>query len=211
MSKPSRPYVRDVQFRGVVEGITYLDDQSNPQCHFFGGVPFGLPPVGLFRFQKPRSLPTCYRYGTKSNPGKFTAGCGLCPQVVRKNADEESWDEDCLQCNIWVPIEQPPEGVRQPKRHGPARFSERLANAVHRSSARLPAQPLRVPVLAGAAPGVSRLWRQPGFLGPEARSPVDVGEHQLLRRQPFQHHPLRLLGWSALGLPPARLRPQCAR
>ncbi|KAF3048508.1 hypothetical protein E8E11_003815 [Didymella keratinophila] len=45
MSKPSRPYIRDLQFRGVVEGLTYFGERSEPQCHFFGGVPFGLPPV----------------------------------------------------------------------------------------------------------------------------------------------------------------------
>ncbi|KAJ4989489.1 carboxylesterase [Stagonosporopsis vannaccii] len=110
MSKPSRPYLRDLQFRGVVEGLTYLDDRSNPLCHFFGGIPFGLPPVGPFRFQKPRSLPTCYRYGTKSNPGRFTGSCGQCPQVTRHGFDEKLWEEDCLQSNIWVPIGEPPKG-----------------------------------------------------------------------------------------------------
>ncbi|KAF2628664.1 paraben-hydrolyzing esterase precursor [Macroventuria anomochaeta] len=110
MSKPSRPYLRDLQFRGVVEGLTYLDDKSKPLCHFFGGVPFGLPPVGPFRFQKPRSLPTCYRYGTKSNPGRFTGSCGLCPQITRQGLDDHLWEEDCLQSNIWVPIGEPPKG-----------------------------------------------------------------------------------------------------
>lgn len=110
MSKPSRPYLRDLQFRGVVEGLTYLDNESQPVCHFFGGVPFGLPPLGPFRFQKPRSLPTCYRYGTKSNPGRFTGGCGLCPQVTRQGVDDHLWEEDCLQSNIWVPSGEPPKG-----------------------------------------------------------------------------------------------------
>jgi carboxylesterase type B len=110
MPKLSRPYVRDLQFRGTVEGLTYLDEKSNPQCHFFGGVPFGLPPVGPFRFAKPRSLPTCYRYGTKSNPGRFTGSCGLCPQATRQGLEDHLWEEDCLQSNIWVPIGEPPEG-----------------------------------------------------------------------------------------------------
>ncbi|KAJ4381882.1 hypothetical protein N0V86_003250 [Didymella sp. IMI 355093] len=110
MSKPSQPYLRDLQFRGVVEGLTYLDEKSNSSCHFFGGVPFGLPPVGPFRFQKPRSLPTCYRYGTRSNPGRFTGSCGLCPQATRQGLDEQLWEEDCLQSNIWVPTGEPPAG-----------------------------------------------------------------------------------------------------
>jgi hypothetical protein len=110
MPKPSEPYLRDLQFRGVIEGLTYLDKSSLPQCHFFGGIPFGLPPVGPFRFQRPRSLPTCYRYGTRSNPGRFTGACSLCPQHGRRGLDDELWDEDCLQSNIWVPIGEPPAG-----------------------------------------------------------------------------------------------------
>ena len=111
MSKPSAPYLRDLQFRGIVEGLTYLDSTSQqPQCHFFGGIPFGLPPVGPFRFQRPRSLPTCYRYGTKANPGRFTGKCSLCPQAGRKENDDRLWDEDCLQSNIWIPVGEPPEG-----------------------------------------------------------------------------------------------------
>ncbi|KAF3008465.1 hypothetical protein E8E13_004283 [Curvularia kusanoi] len=109
MAKPSRPYVRDLQFRGVVEGLTYLDEKSEPLCHFFGGVPYGLPPVGPFRFAKPRSLPTCYRYGTKSNPGRFTGSCGLCPQSTRQGP-ASNLEEDCLQSNVWVPTGEPPEG-----------------------------------------------------------------------------------------------------
>jgi carboxylesterase type B len=111
MSRPSQPYAIDLQFRGHVEGLTYLDEASNPLCHFFGGVPYALPPLGPFRFQKPRTLPTCYRYGTKRNPARFTGGCGVCPQAGFGDAlDESSWDEDCLQSNVWVPVEEPPSG-----------------------------------------------------------------------------------------------------
>jgi carboxylesterase type B len=109
MSKPSQPHGADLQFRGHVEGLTYLDEASNPLCHFFGGVPYALPPVGPFRFQKPRTLPTCYRYGTKRNPARFTGGCGVCPQPGAGNAlDESAWDEDCLQSNVWVPVGEAP-------------------------------------------------------------------------------------------------------
>lgn len=110
MTKPSRPYHRDLQFRGFVEGLTYLDASAQPLCHFFGGIPYALPPIGPFRFQKPRSLPPCYRYGTKANPGRFSGGCGLCPQGSMKGLDESAWDEDCLQSNVWVPIGDPPAG-----------------------------------------------------------------------------------------------------
>lgn len=114
MSKPSKPYQRDLQFRGFVEGLTYVDSDSQAQCHYFGGVPYALPPVGPFRFQKPRSLPPCYRYGTKANPGRYTGGCGLCPQPGSSTEvlNEPAWDEDCLQTNIWIPAGQSPaEGM----------------------------------------------------------------------------------------------------
>lgn len=37
----------------------------------------------------------------------FTGGCGVCPQP---GVDEKEWDEDCLQCNVWVPVGEAPEG-----------------------------------------------------------------------------------------------------
>ncbi|KAJ4371427.1 hypothetical protein N0V83_004644 [Neocucurbitaria cava] len=110
MLRPSQSYHRDLQFRGFVEGLTCIDESSQPLCHYFGGVPYALPPIGPFRFQKPRSLPPCYRYGTKANPGRFSGGCGLCPQGTREGIDDAAWDEDCLQSNIWVPIGEPPTG-----------------------------------------------------------------------------------------------------
>lgn len=106
-SKPSQPYSLDLQFRGHIQGLTYLDQNSQPLCYYFGGVPYALPPLGPFRFQKPRQLPPCYRYGTKRNPAVFTGGCGVCPQP---GVDEKEWDEDCLQCNVWVPVGEAPEG-----------------------------------------------------------------------------------------------------
>ncbi|KAH7082985.1 Alpha/Beta hydrolase protein [Paraphoma chrysanthemicola] len=107
---PSQPFLLDLQFRGHIEGLTYLSPSSKPLCHFFGGVPFALPPVGPFRFQKPRPLPTCYRYGTKVNPARFTGGTGLCPQQTRTDVDADAWDEDCLQSNVWVPVGEAPIG-----------------------------------------------------------------------------------------------------
>ncbi|KAH9859546.1 hypothetical protein IAQ61_011327 [Plenodomus lingam] len=112
MTTSSKPFIHDVQFRGIVEGLTYVNSQSEPLCHFFGGVPYALPPVGPFRFQKPRSLPPCYRYGTKANPGRFTGGCGICPQPGDRDSDGKlkvaMWDEDCLQSSIWIPCGDPP-------------------------------------------------------------------------------------------------------
>jgi carboxylesterase type B len=110
MGKPSRPYCVDLQFCGHIEGLTYLDENLEPLCHLFGGVPYALPPL---RFQKPKPLPTCYQYGTKVNPAQFTGGCGLCPQPgFGEKFDASGWDEDCLQSNVWVPVgPPPPEGI----------------------------------------------------------------------------------------------------
>ncbi|KAF2830825.1 paraben-hydrolyzing esterase precursor [Ophiobolus disseminans] len=112
MTKSSQPHPVDLQFRGYVEGLTYLGQDSRPLCHFFGGVPYALPPLGPFRFQKPRSLPTCYRYGTRANPARFTGGCGICPQPgPSEKKGGSKWDEDCTQSNVWVPMGiPPPEG-----------------------------------------------------------------------------------------------------
>ncbi|KAI9715523.1 MAG: hypothetical protein M1828_000830 [Chrysothrix sp. TS-e1954] len=102
----------DLTFRGFVRGLTYLDQQdSHPLCRYFGGIPYALPPVGPYRWRKPRPLPACYRYGTRSNPGNFTGGAALCPQVGidGKPAGQGYWDEDCLQLNMWIPVGQAPD------------------------------------------------------------------------------------------------------
>ncbi|KAF2706156.1 paraben-hydrolyzing esterase precursor [Pleomassaria siparia CBS 279.74] len=110
MEKPSQPYIRDLDFRGIVEGLTYIDKKAQPLCHYFGGIPYALPPVGPFRWQKPRPLPPCYRYGTHANPGVFTGACGVCPQSQwwTQPNDGSLFDENCLQVNIWIPAGDSP-------------------------------------------------------------------------------------------------------
>ncbi|KAI2486655.1 PnbA Carboxylesterase type B [Pyrenophora tritici-repentis] len=110
MEKPFIPYRINLSFRGFAEGLTYLSSDSQPLCHYFGGVPYALPPVGPLRFQKPQPLPPCHRYGSKAHPGRYTRGCGFCPQPgsSAETLDQGSWDEDCLQSNIWVPAGDAP-------------------------------------------------------------------------------------------------------
>jgi hypothetical protein len=109
MKVQTKPYLRDLQFRGFVEGLTYLSPTSHPLCHYIGGIPYALPPVGPFRWRKPRSLPPCYRYGTRAHPGRYTGKCSLCPQPgFDGGVNDAEWDEDCLQCNIWIPAGDPP-------------------------------------------------------------------------------------------------------
>ncbi|KAF2757754.1 paraben-hydrolyzing esterase precursor [Pseudovirgaria hyperparasitica] len=115
----SKPYVLDLQYRGFIEGVTLTSDiDSTELCHFFGGIPdshstqYGLPPIGPFRWRRPRPLPPCYRYGTRANPGKFTGGTATCPQprAAKSELALEVRDEDCLQLNVWLPVGEPPEG-----------------------------------------------------------------------------------------------------
>lgn len=119
---PSKPYTLNLSFRGHAQGLTHHDPSTgHPQCHYFGGIPYALP---ARRFQRPQPLPPCYRYGTEANPGVFDAACGLCPQppvVPGKEAQGE--DENCLQCNVWVPAGEVPargefcERLGQGRRH----------------------------------------------------------------------------------------------
>ena len=108
METTKTPYLLDLQFRGFIEGTTIKNKQTGKEiCHYFGGLPYGLPPIGPFRWKHPRALPPCYRYGTRANPGSYTGSCSVCPQERASPLD----DENCLQCNIWIPAgESPIEG-----------------------------------------------------------------------------------------------------
>ncbi|KAK3719224.1 hypothetical protein LTR37_004443 [Vermiconidia calcicola] len=93
---------------GHIEGLTLSrqtdSDNKQPLIHYFGGLPYALPPIGPYRFRRPRPLPESYRYGTKANPGRFTGGTAYCPQPRRFiDLDTSLWDEDCLQLNIYIP------------------------------------------------------------------------------------------------------------
>lgn len=99
---------------GHLEGITVSDASNNQHlCHYFGGVPYALPPIGPYRFRRPRPLPAYYRYGTKANPGQFKGKAAYCPQPPRfKDLDKSLFDEDCLQLNVYIPAgkKRPVEG-----------------------------------------------------------------------------------------------------
>lgn len=106
METVSTPFTLDLQFRGFITGSIIKAKSSDEElCRYFGGIPYALPPVGPFRFLRPRTLPPCYRYGTRANPGVYTGKCGVCPQSRTSKLD----DEDCLQVNIWIPAGSPPE------------------------------------------------------------------------------------------------------
>jgi len=107
--RSTEPYPLDLDYRGFIEGLSVKDKSSGSLlCRYFGGIPYALPPVGPFRWRRPRALPPCYRYGTRANPGRFTGGTGLCPQPGREK--NVLVDEDCLQLNAWIPVGDAPEG-----------------------------------------------------------------------------------------------------
>lgn len=105
MNTTKIPHLLDLQFRGFVEGSTIKSEAGEELCHHFGGIPYGLPPVGPFRWRRPRPLPPCYRYGTYANPGSYAGKASVCPQLANVTALD---DEDCLQLNISIPIGQAP-------------------------------------------------------------------------------------------------------
>lgn len=95
---------------GYIEGVTLAaTSDSIPQLLYIGGLPYALPPVGPYRFRRPRPLPEHYRYGTKASPGRFIYKTAYCPQPRRAGQiDPTEWDEDCLQLNIHIPTKPKP-------------------------------------------------------------------------------------------------------
>jgi carboxylesterase type B len=95
--------------KGILQGATLLETATRkPKCYRFGSIPYALPPTGERRWRKPQPLPRNFLYGTPQNPGIFTKPSSPCPQLP--DFGVKSPDEDCLKCNIWVPIEKPPKG-----------------------------------------------------------------------------------------------------
>lgn len=110
MQTSRRPYLRSLAHRGTVEGVTLSANQAD-LCHYFGGVRFALPPPE--RWRRARHLPSDFTYGSKEIPGRCDGGAGMCPQpgfLNLSNPTESDWNEDCFQCNIYVPIEDAPKG-----------------------------------------------------------------------------------------------------
>ncbi|KAI5359596.1 putative carboxylesterase, type B, carboxylesterase type B, active, alpha/Beta hydrolase [Septoria linicola] len=111
--QPTRrqPYELNAGALGWLEGTTLFGEASSePLLHYFGGLPYALPPVGQYRFQKARPLPEHYRYGSRSNPGRYTGQSAVCPQPAwRASPDAASWDEEgLLSLNVYIPAGKPP-------------------------------------------------------------------------------------------------------
>lgn len=110
METAHQPYTKSLSHRGVISGSTLVSKTSNqPLCHYFGGLRYALAPAE--RWRRAVKLPSSYTYGSKERPGQHDGLSGVCPQPpFRMLADESGWNEDCFQCNVWVPVGEPPAG-----------------------------------------------------------------------------------------------------
>lgn len=106
----SKPAPVDLGSLGWIQGLQLSSPTSQKHLgQYYGGIPFAQAPVGPLRFRKTRPLPSTFTYGTKSTPGQYTAPGPICPQPSwRWEIDPNTWSEDCLKTNIWVPSGQKP-------------------------------------------------------------------------------------------------------
>ncbi|KAI9149930.1 Alpha/Beta hydrolase protein [Paramyrothecium foliicola] len=94
MAYQQQTYLFDAGPLGQIEGLALaLGNES--AVHYFGGLPYALPPTGEYRFRAQRKLPRGYSYGTVAKPGRF---------------HKSLFDDDCLQLNIWIPPGTAPDG-----------------------------------------------------------------------------------------------------
>ncbi|KAF2170200.1 hypothetical protein M409DRAFT_51947 [Zasmidium cellare ATCC 36951] len=99
-------YTIDAGPLGWLEGLTLTTETGSTKLHYFGGIPYALPPA---RFRQASRLPERFRYGTKAAPGIYTKRAAVCPQPGWLGpADDTNWDENCLQVNIYIPAGTPP-------------------------------------------------------------------------------------------------------
>lgn len=100
-------YIVEAGPLGWLEGLTLSTESGTTKLHYFGGVPYALPP--LARFRQSRRLPEGFRYGTKAAPGRHSLTTAVCPQPGWLGPqDDSNWDENCVQLNIYIPPGTPP-------------------------------------------------------------------------------------------------------
>lgn len=102
------PHEIDLGPKGTIKGLQY-----DNKARRYAGIPYALPPLGAYRWRKPRPLPSTYRY-TQPDGSPFDASFfrPVCPQATfrrgaEKDVGPEIYSEDCLLLNIWTPVEVP--------------------------------------------------------------------------------------------------------
>ncbi|PWY86128.1 carboxylesterase-lipase family protein [Aspergillus heteromorphus CBS 117.55] len=108
METSRHPYLKSLAQHGYIQGVTLHTKATNtPLCHYFGGVRYALAPSE--RWRRAQKLPQSYSYGTKDQPGSCGGNTGVCPQPGFMDlSGQDDWTEDCFQCNLWVPLGEPP-------------------------------------------------------------------------------------------------------
>ncbi|KAF7929192.1 uncharacterized protein EAE98_005111 [Botrytis deweyae] len=96
--------------KGALLGPVIKDKTTNvSKCYRFSRVPYALPPTGKRRWRKPFPLPSNFSYGSENNPQTYNKPSIPCPQSPLLVSPGSS-SEDCLQCNIYIPLGEPPSG-----------------------------------------------------------------------------------------------------
>ena len=106
ISYTTNNHTLDLGKRGEITGVQY--DQKAIR---YASVPYALPPVGEYRWRKPRALPADYSYDDDQNrPFDGTEFKPTCWQKRFSSAEvtigeKVEYSEDCLRANIWTPVE----------------------------------------------------------------------------------------------------------
>lgn len=110
------PYEINLGPKGTIKGLQY-----DNKARRYAGIPYALPPVGAYRWRKPRPLPSNYTYAQQDgSPFDASFFRPVCPQATfsrgaEKDVGPETYSEDCLLLNIWTPVESPEETGREKK------------------------------------------------------------------------------------------------
>ncbi|KIK67033.1 hypothetical protein GYMLUDRAFT_847266 [Collybiopsis luxurians FD-317 M1] len=99
---------------GQIEGLVLSRAETDlPLVKRFLNVPYVLPPVGPYRWRKPRKLPLGYSYSPEGNPRDCTKFGSICPQPNYTKLGDHAFskydESSCLVLNIWTPAGQSPE------------------------------------------------------------------------------------------------------
>ncbi|GLA30700.1 hypothetical protein AnigIFM63326_009134 [Aspergillus niger] len=109
------PHEIDLGNLGRIRGL-----QFDNKARRYARIPYALPPIGPYRWRKPRPLPLDYSYsGPDGIPLDATLFGPVCPQASFSSSAEKApspdlYSEDCLLLNIWTPVTMPPPGKRWP-------------------------------------------------------------------------------------------------